>query len=212
MTISYPLTIPAYASGTSGTAGIDSLRFTNIHSVAMLRSPWSFATQTQQHSGEMFGAEVSIAPCNRVQAAPWIAFLASLRGPVGTFYLPVEKVAQTPRGAATGTPVVNGSVSSGSETIATKGWSNNITNILRKGDYIQIGVRLYQILSDHNTDGSGYTTVDVFPSVREALVDNTPITTSNPKGLFRLDSSEITTYEADAERLYSISFTAVEAL
>lgn len=212
MAISYPLNIPTYSSGPTGVAGIERLRITHLHAVALLRSPWSFATQTQDHSGKMFAAEVTVAPCNRVQAAPWIAFLAKLKGPVGTFYLPVEKYAQSPRGTATGTPLVSGSVSSGAEQIATKGWTAGVTGILREADYIQIGTRLYQVLETVNSDGSGNATLEVFPPVREALVNNTAIVTVAPKGLFRLDSSEVSTYEADKERLYSISFTAVEAI
>ena len=208
MPISYPLSIPAYPTA----AGIERISFTHIHSVALLRSPWSFATQTQDNQGKMFGVEVTIAPCKRAQAAPWIAFLASLKGPFGTFLLPVEKHAQAPMGVATGTPLVFGSRPSGFESIQIDGWTAGVTNILQAGDYLQIGNRLYQVLQDANSNGSGFCEVEVFPSVRETLADNAAVITSNPKGLFRLDSSEVATYETDKERLYNISFTAVEAI
>lgn len=203
MAITYPLSLPT-------SVGIERLRITHVHATALLRSPWTYATQTQDHPGKMFAAEVTVAPCKWAQAAAWVAFLAKLKGPYGTFYLG-SKLATT-RGAATGTPLVNGSVASRSETITTKGWTAGVTGILKEGDYIQIGSRLYQVLQDANSDGSGNATLDVFPPVREALVNNTAIVTVNPVGLFRLDTAEVPPYEADKERLFSISFTAVEAV
>jgi hypothetical protein len=200
--ITYPLTPPP---------GIQRVRITHQHATAFLRSPWTFSAQTQEHPGKIFTAEVTVAPCRWAEgAAAWAAFLAKLKGPVGTFYLG-NKLAPR-RGVATGTPQVNGSVAARSETITTKGWTNSTTNILREGDYIQIGTRLYQVMLDANSDGSGNATLDVFPPVREALVNNTAIVITNPVGLFRLDTAQVTPYEVDADEIYSIAFTAVEAV
>jgi hypothetical protein len=203
MAITYPLSLPT-------SVGIERLRFTHVHSTAMLRSPWTYATQIQNHPGKMLAVDVTVAPCKWAQAAAWAAFIAKLKGPFGTFLIG-NKLATT-RGVATGTPTVFTTVASGSEIIYTTGWTPSTANILREGDYIQIGSRLYQVLKDVPSDINGRADLDVFPSVREALTAGQTIITSNPVGLFRLDSAEIPPYEVDKERLYTIGFTAVEAL
>lgn len=207
MAITYPLALPTYPTA----AGLERVRVVQLHATALFRSPWSFATLTQENPGKLWAAEVTVAPCKRAEAAPWVAFLARLKGPQGTFYLG-DPSAKTPRGSAAGTPRVNGSVAARADAITTKGWTASASNVLREGDYFQIGTRLYQALQDVSADGSGNATVDVFPPVREALSDNTLLTTTNAQGIFRLDTSEVTTHEADKELVYAISFSAVEAV
>jgi hypothetical protein len=67
-------------------------------------------------------------------------------------------------------------------------------------------------LSDHNTNASGQTTLDIWPRLRESPADNAAIITSNTVGLFRLADSEVKIHELDRELIYSISFAAVEAI
>src|SRR4028118_1033241 len=110
MAITYPLTPPS---------GIKRLKVVPVNFTALLRSPWTGVTTTQQHPGKMWAAEVTVALKKWDQAAAWAAFLTKLKGPYGTFYLG-NKTA-TLRGAATGTPLVNGSVAQRSETITTQG-------------------------------------------------------------------------------------------
>lgn len=204
MTISYPLSIPT-------TLGIDRLAWTNFNAVGMLRSPFTFATQAQAHQGQLWAAEVGVAlTTDRTKAEPWIAFLTQLMGQTGTFLMGDPRC-RTPLGVVTGTPLVNGASQTGN-TIATDGWTINTTNILKAGDFIQIGQRLYKVLNNHNTNGSGQTTLDIWPRLRESPADNATIITSNTVGLFRLAGSEIKTLEIDKEQVYSISFSCVEAI
>ena len=203
MTISYPLTIPA------------SCKVSRINIVAetisvLSTSPYNFKTQVQQHAGTRWKATVTIVPRTRDDGEELAAFLISLKGSSGTFLLG-DFFNANPRGAATGTPQVNGSVAAGSNTIATKGWTNSTTNILKSGDMIQIGNRLYKNLTNVNSNGSGQATLDIFPNVRETLTDNTTIITTNAKGLFRLTDNNLG-YEIGLNRIYTISLSAVEAI
>lgn len=204
MAISYPQNLPT-------SVGISRVRFVHLHSTALLRSPWSYQTQTQENPGKLLAAEVTVALARRDKAAPWIAFLGKLKGPVGTFYLG-DPSAKTPQGVATGTPLIRSTVPARDDELFTKGWTTSTTGILKAGDWLQVGTRLYQVLEDVNSDGLGNCNVPIFPTVREEIATDTPIVTNSPKGLFRLDGSEITTHEVDAERLYQISFSAVEAI
>jgi hypothetical protein len=206
MAVSFPLNLPT----TPTASGIDGFSLRLMESVAMLRSPWSFATQVQEHTGQLWACDVSIAPCQRAKAEPWVGFLESLKGPVGTFLMG-DPWGKNPRGTATGTPLVNGGSQTG-ETLLTKGWTINITGILKAGDYIQIGQRLYKVKQDANSDGSGNATLEIRPRLRESPANNTSIITASPKGLFRLNSVEVPLFDLDIERIYSIAFTAVEAI
>ncbi len=203
MAISFPLSLPT-------SPGLDSFALRAMGSVAMLRSPWSFATQVQEHQGQLWMLEASVAPCLREQAEPWVAFLESLKGPVGTFLIG-DPLARVPRGVAGGTPLINGANQTG-ETLLTDGWTPSIAGILKAGDYIQIGQRLHKIKQDAASDGSGNATLEIYPRLRESPADNAAIVTNAPVGLFRLNNAEVPLFDADYERLYSITFSAVEAI
>lgn len=207
MSISYPLSLP---STTPQVARIDLVAYS---AVGITTSPFTFSSQRQEHAGMFFGANVSLPFMLRADAEEWIAFLLALNGPTGTFLMG-DPAARTPRGTATGTPRVNGASQTG-QTLITDGWTINITNILRKGDYIQLGNRLYKVLLDVNSDGSGNATLDIWPRIRESPADDTAITTNNTVGLFRLTSTEIpltSTGGHEDSPVYSVSFSAIEAI
>lgn len=203
MSITYPLSLPS-------TPGIKRFTWLTSNAVSLARSPFTYVTQVQAHNGQIWKAEVTMPPMERADAEQWTTFLLQLMGTKGTFYLG-DPLGKTPRGTATGTPLVNGGSQTGNSLI-TDGWTSSVTGILKAGDYIQIGQRLYKNLKDVNSDGSGNATLDIYPRLRETPSDNASILTTNTVGLFRLQSSEVPVYEADTERVYSITFTAIEAI
>jgi|688.fasta_scaffold65936_3 hypothetical protein len=205
MAITYPLQLP------DNGAGIESFRLIANHAVGVLRSPFTFATQTQRHPGQAWSVEVGIAPCREDGAEPWMAFLLRLNGPHGTFLMG-DPWHRSPRGTATGSPEVRGNHAARAATLLTGGWTANTAGILLEGDYIQIGERLHKVLLDADSDASGQATLEIFPALRVAVADSEAIITEEPKGLFRLADAESTLTEIDKERFYSISFTAMEAV
>jgi hypothetical protein len=115
---------------------------------------------------------------------------------------------------ATGTPVINGASQTGSELI-TDGWTADTTGILKAGDYIQLGTgstaRLYKVLDDVDSDGSGNATFDIWPNLRSSPDDNATITVSNCKSVFRL-TTNVTDISINQASIYGLTFGAVEAL
>lgn len=111
MAITYPLDIPTVT-------GIGSVEFRMINSVAVSQSPFTFNTQVQAYSGEMWQADFILPPMLRDTAEDWIAWLISLKGQYGTF-LAGDPNGATPRGVGTGTPRVNNgsTISAGSFVI-----------------------------------------------------------------------------------------------
>ncbi len=104
---------------------------------------------------------------------------------------PVSVSGIAPTGAAYFT--VDFSVYASTNTIAWYCAEFNCTNlaggppsILLPGDFIQIGYRLYKVLSAANCDGDGNATLSIWPPLRDLPADGTAIQTRNCKGLFRL--------------------------
>ena len=204
MAISYPLSLPT----SIGIAQIE-LRATNA--VAISRSPFTFQSQVHAYTGQSWQADVTLPSVRRDLAEDWVAWLISLKGQLGTFYLG-DPNAATPRGSArdSDTILVNGAVSSGN-TISIDSAPASQTDYLKAGDYLQVGTQLFKVLKSVDTNVSGEATVDVWPDVRTSISDGAAVTVQNTKGLFRLSSNE-QTFSINEASFYGITFGAVEAI
>lgn len=206
MTISYPLTPPS-APTFSG------ITLTPKSAVGESRSPFTFESQYYAHQGQMWQGELRLPPMTRAEAEPWIAFLLSLNGKAGTFLMGIAG-AGTPRGAATGTPLVQGASQTG-QSLVTDGWTAGVTGILKAGDYFQLGSGvdsyLHKLLADANTDGSGNATFDIWPRLRVSPADNAAITVLNPKGTWRLATNDMP-FDIGVGNIYGVGFLVVEDL
>lgn len=184
MTISYPLDFPT-------SFGASEFNIDLIRAVAVSESPFSFAQQVQEHPGEAWEINFVLNLLNREQAEEYNAFLLKLAGRVGTFTMAVPG-SETPRGVATGTPLVNGAGQTG-RSLIVDGFTPSATGILKAGDFIQLGsgstTRLHKNLSDVDSDGSGQVTLDLAPKIITAPADNATVVVSNAKGLFRLKNN-----------------------
>jgi len=204
MAISYPLSLPT----SIGIAQIE-LRATNA--VAISRSPFTFQSQVHAYTGQSWQADVTLPSVRRDLAEDWVAWLISLKGQLGTFYLG-DPNAATPRGSArdSDTILVNGAVSSGN-TISIDSAPASQTDYLKAGDYLQVGTQLFKVLTSVDTNGSGEATIDVWPDVRTSISDDAAVTVQDTKGLFRLSSNE-QTFSINEASFYGITFGAVEAI
>ena len=210
MAITYPLSLPT----TIGIAEIE-LRANNVTGIS--QSPFTYKQQVVQHQGQRWDASVNIPPVRKDLAEAWIAFLISLKGPVGTFYLGDPNMA-TPRGTiATGTSVTLGSAASaGDETVAlTKGGGPEKNNVFLPGDYIQIGTgssrTLHKVLNTVDWDISGAGTADSWPHIRGTVASGTSVVHQSTTGKFRLTSG-LTSWSINNASTYGISFDAVEVI
>lgn len=209
MAISYPLSLPTTVPQAAR------VELTAQSSVGISTSPFTFSSQRQEYEGMYWGISVTLPPMIRADAEEWMSFLLKLNGPTGTFLIG-DKLGKTPRGVATGSPQVNNT--SGQQTgqsLITDGWDTSVTGILKAGDYIEINTRLYKNLNDVNSDGSGNATLDIWPRLRSATVDNAQIKTASCLGLFRLTSNSVSLASQGGHEdapIYSISFSGIESL
>jgi hypothetical protein len=201
MAITYPLTPPT-------SPRVQSIIFTAMNRVAVTESPFTYSTDSQAFPGQRWAADVTLPPMRREQAAQWVSFLVSLRGSFGDFLLgnPMACVA---RGVGGGSPVVSGASQTGSDLNIT-GATASTTGWLKAGDYIQLGAsgtaRLHQVLQDANTDGSGATTLTLWPHV-QSPVDSSVVIYVNPVGKFKLSSPD-TSWSIDSMAVYGLTFSA----
>lgn len=205
MTISYPLSLPTVT-------GRRTITFRQVNAVALTQSPFTFKQQAIQHTGQRWEADVTLPPMSVGEAKVWIGWLSSLKGQFGTFTMG-DPVGGTLSGVGGGTPLVNGADQTGDELVID-GAPASTTGWLSAGDYIQLGSgdtsRLHMVLVDVDTDAGGNATLDLWPSVRIAPIDNAAVTISNTVGLWRLNSNSMM-WDINVASQYGMSFTAVEA-
>lgn len=199
MAISYPLSLPTVS-------GIRAIEFRAVNAVAYSASPFTFAGQAHAYPGQMWQADVTLAPMrDRAEAEEWNAFLMSLRGQFGTFLLG-DPNAGTNRGTAASC-AITGAV--GANTVSAV---VPVGQTLLAGDYIQLGTganaRLHKVLANYTGTGAS-ANLEIWPALRIAR-SGVSASLTNTVGVFRLSSND-TGWAADITN-YSITFAAREAI
>jgi hypothetical protein len=147
-------------------------------------SPLNGTMQTLELPGARWRASFTFQNLAEADAAKLQAFLVSLRGQAGRFYL-YNFARPKPNGVGTGTPRVNGAGQSGG-TLLTDGWTASQTGILKAGDFIGVNGELKMVTADVNSDGSGNATLSIEPPLRSSPADNSAITVTQPTTTFML--------------------------
>lgn len=113
-------------------------------------------------------------------------------------------------------PVVNGAGQTG-YSLNTKRWTANRTGVLLQGDWIQLGTgatsRLYKLTEDANSDGSGNSTLVLWPrigGIRSSPADNAEVTIYSPKGKFMMVGGD--EWSIDEAKIYGVSASFAEDL
>lgn len=188
--------------------------FSMNDTVGEVTSPFTFASQYQCWAGgDYWKLNVSLPPMPKASADQWVAWFGALRGKTNVFQIGDGTHAYP---STFGTinalsPVTDGVNNATSIMLSTRGWTPG-TTVFNPGDYIQLGYRLHVIVgsSGYVADANGKCNLELWPSLRETLGDGTPIDFTQPMGLFRLQENE-RQYSAVSDRLYRLSFKAVEA-
>lgn len=154
--------------------GFTACRFGLMTHTQTFTSPLSNATQRALLGGAKWMANYSLPAMNRAQMADWQAFILQLEGGVNTFNA-YDPDAMTPRGVATGTPLVKGASQTGS-TLLVDGLPASLINWLLPGDYFACNGELKMLTQPANTNGSGETTLYFKPALRNSPADNAPLT------------------------------------
>lgn len=185
------------------------LDFTAHDAVAATHSPFTSQTQMQYWvGGDYWTINAALPSMKNADADAWVAFLLECRGILNTFQLG-DPSKTKPSGRPQGTPVVFGTNAAGTTILNTCGWKPLSNNLLMPRDYIQIGYRLYNVLSPVNSDSGGYAAITIWPSLREVVTNGTAMTFTNCKGLFHLVSND-REYTFRETKIVGLAFKAVE--
>lgn len=172
-------------------------------------SPLTGVTQTQVISGAKWLANLSFPPLMDANARIMRAFLASLEGEAGRFYLTPH--GYTRAGAGSGTPLVKGANQTG-KSLLIDGCTPNVTGWLLAGDYFQVGSELKIVTADCNSSAGGEVTVAFMPPLRSPPADNAAITVNNPVCTMMLADGKQARWQAEPGVIYAMSLACVEVL
>jgi hypothetical protein len=193
------------------TPALQSMDITVTNAVATVNSIFTGGTQTQMWPGaDMWSGTATYAPLSKQECGPIKAALLQMRGMSNAIQLG-DPMWATPLGTPQGSPVVDGSIaiSVGGQTLYTRNWTPSQLNLLRAGDMIQVGYRLYCVLDDVISDSNGKAAISISPSLREIPSDGEIVVTNNAVGLFRLNSNKVT-WSSDYTGLIHLSFPVTE--
>jgi hypothetical protein len=198
MPITFPLSHPV-------APGFRAIEWAPRSIVGLNASPFTGQQQIYAWPGQWWEATVSLPPMKEAQAGNWAGFFLALNGREGTFLLG-DSVRTTRLGAVTGTLSVGAGAVANSTTLPIAGASGTFA----VGDWLQVftglSSRLHRVVQVNSA-----TSVDVFPRLRSAYANTSPITYASPRGLFRLAS--LPAWAMDERKICAgLSFTAVEAL
>jgi hypothetical protein len=171
----------------------------------------SLKRQVRRRGGQRWSFDVNFPPMTRSEFAPVYAFCIAQRGQYETFTF-VPPVVSVPQGTATGTPLVNTAHTVGDTTIATDGWTTS-TQILKAGDFIKFAnhSKVYMVVSDCSSDGTGAATLVIEPPLMAALSDNEAITANDVPFRVAL-TTDAQEYSAGPPNLYEFSIGLIEVI
>ena len=176
--------------------------------VAVSESPFTGATQVQKYAKAQWYATLSLPPMKRNPAIQWQAFFMKLEGRANTFLLGDPDAKTVTGGNAPTSISVTSSAAIGATSVTLTIGSGKKLN---KGSYLQFGTgsssRLHMVVDDNTGNGA----VTIQPPLKDAITTGTTVTFAPAKGLFRMDTNELT-WNANELSNYGITFSCSEAL
>ena len=182
---------------------------------AIFESPLSGAVQTKELPGAKWRAILRFNLLTGNEFREMSAFLVSLRGSSGRFYLNDHSM-EIPRGIATGTPLINGASQVGS-TLITDGWTPSQTNIMKAGDQLHFdnlnGYReLKMVIADVDSDSGGNAVLNIEPPIMAFPVDDEAITVNSAQTIMTLTTDSIARWNVNSPIIANFDIECFEPL
>lgn len=173
------------------------------------RSDLNGSSQTASLPGDAWNDVLTFTNVYDPNARILRAFITSLRGESGRFY--ISPPGYVNAGVGTGSPLVKGAAQTGL-SITIDGCTPSVTGWLLAGDYIQIGDELKMMTADANSDSSGNATLNFTPPIRVSPADNSAVVVTNPKAIMKLKDNEQAKFPMQPGHIYAVSIAIEEAL
>lgn len=197
MSISYPVALPTI----NGKTLIQSADMRLVQSAAMTESQVNFRQLTVDYGTARWEAEVTIRPLDHTEAKVFQAFLASLRGIVGTFTFgdPLMKYTTAP------TVKVTQQEPKGNNHLRLE--NTGVVN-LKAGSHFALGGNLYVLLEDINAGDTGDR--EIMPTTKDITLINTFLDVDSPVGSWRMATNDLG-WNISTAGMYSFTFSCIEA-
>lgn len=160
--------------------------------------------------GDRWSGVLTVSNLMGREARAWVAFIVSLGGRRGRFWL--SPPGQTTcYGTASGFGAVNGALQTG-QSLVTDGWTANQPELLAVGDYFQVGTELKMVTATASSNSSGASTIQFTPPLRTFPADNAQIITVNPSCVMKLTDDTQAAWDIQGARIYAMTHACIEAL
>ena len=166
--------------------------------------------QARQIDGQRFRMTISFPPMTRSEFSPINAFIMKQRSQLESFnYAP--PTISTPLGVASGVISVNGAISAGVTSVAIDGMANSTTGVFKAGDYFRFTGqnKVYMVMADVSSNGSGQGTLTFEPPLRTAVADNAILIYSNVDFTVSL-ISDVQEFNIGTENLFQYQIDVIE--
>ena len=168
--------------------------------------------QARQIDGQRFRMTISFPPMSRAEFAPINAFIMKQRSQLESFTYSPPTVSTT-LGVATGVIRNDGIISAGATSCTIDGMANSTTGVFKAGDYFRFTgqTKVYMIVADVSSNGSGSGTLTFEPPLRTAVADNTILIYSSVDFTLGL-VADVQEFNIGTENLFQYQLDVIEVL
>jgi hypothetical protein len=168
--------------------------------------------QARQIDGQRFRLRLRFPVMTRTEFAPINAFVLKQRSQLESFQY-VPPTISAPLGVATGTIAVNGAISAGVTSVAIDGMANSTNGVFKAGDYFRFTSqnKVYMVMADVNSNGSGQGTLTFEPPLRSNVADNNVLIYSNVDFTVGL-TGDIQEFNISTENYFQYEVDLIEVL
>jgi hypothetical protein len=210
--------VPSFPIDLPSSPAAKSIRYRPVAVNSVTRSEFSGEQQTYTFGPGWWEADVVLPPMKNYNARVWTAALQSLNGMMGTFNLtdPVHPNATHVANVVTGPSVYHPSGAGNywfGDSFMMAGWTAAAPT-LEFGDWFTIADvgGLYRCQVAGVADGTGLTTIEFWPTLRDKAYHGNLVTVVGAKGIFRLNANNAAAWQWDEAQMENgLAFSAFEA-
>ena len=166
--------------------------------------------QARQIDGQRFRLTAKFPVMSRTEFAPILAFIVKQRSQVESFQF-VPPTLDDSLGVASGVISVNGAINAGVTSVAIDGMANSTNGIFKAGDFFRFTgqTKVYMVMADVNSNGSGQGTLTFEPPLRSNVADNAVLIYSNVDFTVGL-TGDVQEFNISTENYYQYEIDLIE--
>ena len=168
--------------------------------------------QARQIDGQKFRLRLRFPVMTRTEFAPILAFIMKQRSQMESFQYTPPSVDDA-LGVASGVISVNGAISAGVTSVAIDGMANSTSGVFKAGDFFRFTgqSKVYMIVADVSSNGSGQGTLTFEPPLRANVADNAVLIYSNVDFTVGL-TGDIQEFNISTENYFQYEVDLIEVL